>query len=98
VVPGCSLHMLVANDREFELLASLSTSILVTLVCIADSKVIGKPMVPAAHMALFFTWPITAPIYLIWSRGAKGVIVLAAHIGALTILLLGFFLIREIML
>jgi hypothetical protein len=51
-----------------------------TSACICDAKVVGKRLTHAAQWVMFFSWPVTAPIYLIWSRGARGLLALGLQI------------------
>jgi len=43
-----------------------------TYWCVVDSRIMGRPIVQSIHWIMFFTWPISAPIYLIYSRGLRG--------------------------
>lgn len=50
----------------------------VTLACIADSKIVARPIPHAARWVMLFLWPVAVPLYLLWSRGWRGLIVLVA--------------------
>jgi hypothetical protein len=63
-------------DSRFNTLLALVLSTLVSGACVVDSKILNRQVVFIAQAALFFLWPFAAPIYLIWSRGWRGVIVL----------------------
>jgi len=54
------------------LLGSVLFALLVTGWCVVDARKLGKPMLPVVQMIMFFTWPIAVPIYLIWTRGFRG--------------------------
>ena len=41
--------------------------------CAVDSRCRGKTLLLSFHWIIFFTWPISVPIYLLWTRGIKGV-------------------------
>lgn len=83
IAAGVVHASLVAEAGPVDLLRAFCTAIIVTLLCITDSKIIGRPMLHAARWIMFFTWPVAVPIYLVWSRGAKGLLVLVGHVGAL---------------
>ena len=97
-VAAVAVHTsLVPKQGSFDLLLSLFTALVVTLLCITDSKVRGKPMVQAAQWIMFFTWPIAVPIYLVWSRGAKGLLILFGHIVALLVMVTAIIIVIEIL-
>jgi hypothetical protein len=58
-------------DPRIRLVFSLALSVFVTQFCIVDSQIRGKPLLRSFHWLIFFTWPISVPIYLIRSRGVK---------------------------
>lgn len=78
--------LLVAKPGPTDLLISLCTAIVVTWLCIADSRLMGRPMVQSTHWIMFFTWPVAVPIYLVWMRGMRGLLILLAHVCALFVM------------
>jgi hypothetical protein len=44
----------------------------VVLACTYDARLIDKPIPHSVQWVMFFAWPLAACIYLIWSRGIKG--------------------------
>jgi hypothetical protein len=50
-----------------------------TYACIVDSRIVGRPIVQSIHWIMFLTWPLAAPIYLIYSRGLRGVLLTVLH-------------------
>jgi hypothetical protein len=40
--------------------------------CIADSKVVGKPMLISFQWLMFLIWPVSVPAYLMWTRRLRG--------------------------
>ena len=48
-------------------------SILMVKFCVVDSRMRNKAVLHSFRWVIFFTWPISVPIYLIWSRGMKGI-------------------------
>ena len=71
-------------DRHagIDLILTICISLSATLACIADSKLIARPMPHAAKWVMFFFWPIAVPIYLIWSRRARGFLYILVHLFA----------------
>jgi hypothetical protein len=57
-----------------DLLVSVGLAFGVVFACIVDSTIIAKRMVHIVPFVMLFTWPLSAPIYLVWSRGWKGLI------------------------
>lgn len=70
---------------------ALLVASVVTTWCAVDARSRGKPIVPVLQMLLLFTWPITAPIYLIRSRGWLGLAIAIAHSAGLMGTLLAAF-------
>src|SRR5437870_4110379 len=60
-------------------LFSVLMALTVTGLCLTDARIVGKRLVHAAQWVTFFTWPISAPIYLGWSRGARGLLLAMLH-------------------
>ncbi|HWB21094.1 MAG TPA: hypothetical protein VG711_12385 [Phycisphaerales bacterium] len=55
------------------------------LACIADSKVRSRPMVHSAKLGLLVYWPVTVPVYLVWSRGWRGLVWIGVHLLAVMV-------------
>jgi len=77
----------VAEPSFSDLAVALLASIAVTKCCAMDSRLIGKPLPRTARWVMFFTWPLAAPVYLVWSRGWAGLAWLAVHFVAVTVVL-----------
>ena len=77
----CVRGILFPKPSGIELLNSIAIAIVVTLACIEDSHVLKRPMVRVAQWLMVFTWPVAVPIYLIWSRGARGFRVILLHVA-----------------
>lgn len=56
-----------------DLAISLVLSAAMVKFCAVDSRFRGKTLLLSFHWIIFFTWPISVPIYLLWTRGIKGV-------------------------
>lgn len=56
------------------LIPSFLTALLIASWAQLDGRARGKPLVTAASVAIFFTFPVAFPVYCLWSRGARGVL------------------------
>jgi hypothetical protein len=63
-----------AQSGPADLLLSLTVAITIVLACANDARIRRTPLVSIIKFIMLFTWPITAPVYLIWSRGWRGVL------------------------
>jgi hypothetical protein len=59
------------EDSLVELLTALCMGLLATQFCITDSHIRQRPLASGLHWIIFFTWPISAPVYLFRTRGIK---------------------------
>jgi len=57
-----------------DFLLILMFAILVTFFCVVDAKLRKKTIPDFSKWLIFFTWPISVPIYILWSRGKKKII------------------------
>ncbi len=57
--------------------------------CTVDAKAADKPLVEWAKFAVFLGWPVTVPIYLLWTHRLWGLVRLLLH-GWLFILVLAW--------
>ena len=73
----------VDRTSEFDAVFGPILAILVTMACVADSMVLGCPIVHGARFPFMAIWPAAAPIYLLRSRGWWGLVVLFIHLGIL---------------
>ena len=55
-----------------EAIASFACGIFTTSWAVSDSRKRGHPIVHILQLLMFLTWTVAIPIYLIWSRGWKG--------------------------
>ena len=67
------------------LLLSFVTAMLVATWAQLDGRIRGKPLVTAASVAIFFTFPVAFPVYCLWSRGARGVLFCLGFVGILLV-------------
>ncbi|MBI1367190.1 MAG: hypothetical protein GC162_00905 [Planctomycetes bacterium] len=77
---------LAAGDASapIDLLFRLSISIIIVLACAADARRLHLPLRRIVRIIMLFTWPLTVPIYLIWSRRWRGLLWLALWSLSLT--------------
>ncbi|WP_406694836.1 hypothetical protein V5E97_27715 [Singulisphaera sp. Ch08] len=67
------LHNALTWESEgIKLALTFLTASVVTQCCIADSKVIGKPILLSFQWLMFLSWAISAPMYLVWTRRFRG--------------------------
>ena len=70
-------------------LLSMAVSVLAVLACAADARQRGSPLPHGVQYVMLLTWPITAPLYLLQSRGWKGVAWTAASLVTLLVCAVG---------
>lgn len=61
----------IGDAAPVDLLLKLGLACGMAIMCVADSRRIGRPMPGIAPVAILVTWPVAIPIYLVWSRGWK---------------------------
>lgn len=67
------LHLAVPQGYSpVEVLFNFTASFGIVITCAVDSKIRHKPILRIVQFIMLFTWPVTAPIYLLWSRGWPG--------------------------
>jgi hypothetical protein len=62
-----------------EYLISILFCVEATGWCVIDSRILGHPLLPVLRLIIFLTWPFSVPIYLVWSRGMRGVGLACLH-------------------
>jgi hypothetical protein len=60
--------------RPADIAVTLALQIILTTFCIVDSKCRGKPLLHSFYWIIFFSWPVSVPIYWVWTRGLKGIV------------------------
>jgi hypothetical protein len=73
---------LVHQEALADFLFAISLAVFVTMACVADAAVLGRPIAFEVRFPFAVTWPIALPIYLLRSRGWLGLAVLVAILGA----------------
>ena len=69
---GNMIVVLRPEELLVRLLLPVAMCSIMTYWCVVDSRMRGSPIVHSLHWIIFFTWPIAVPIYLIRSRGLRG--------------------------
>lgn len=78
--------MFFHQPQAIDLILSISMSVVIVKYCIVDSKLRGRPLLRSYHWLIFFTWPLSLPIYLLSSRGlAKGFVAILLALGGVLI-------------
>jgi len=70
------LHALRPDETILWILFYAGFAFAATGWCVVDSRIIGSPVINSLHWIIFFTWNVAVPIYLIWSRGFRGLALL----------------------
>jgi hypothetical protein len=79
----------VAQVRLLQLYlpSALAIAAIATCWAVLDARRNGAPVLHIVQFLMFFTWPVALPIYLIWSRGARGLDLALFHALGLTAVL-----------
>lgn len=64
---------LISTNRAGLALTGLCTASAATMWCVVDALRRGAYWHRAAQFYTFLLWPLAVPVYLIWSRGSRGV-------------------------
>jgi len=72
----------VRQEGLSDYLFATALAVFVTMACVADAAVLGRPIAFEVRFPFAMTWPAALPIYLLRSRGWWGLAVLAAILGA----------------
>ena len=70
---------LYRDSQPIDLLLKLVLAAVVTLLCVVDSRSQGKTIGFSVQWLILLTWPVSAPLCLVWSRGAKGFLLFLIH-------------------
>ena len=84
----CAVHStrsLFFEPRRLDLLLYLAIGAFATFFTVVDAKLNQKIIPPNTKWLICFTWPLSAPMCIIWSRGKKGLL-------KLVFLTIGFFI------
>ena len=79
-IMGIRLGFYQYISRGRELVYSLALALVLTQICIVDSRIVGKPLPIFSYWLVFIFFGIAVPIYIIWIRGKAGLVIVAAHL------------------
>ncbi len=79
---GVVLALAREDSRAYLIFALASPSAMALWIAI-DARRNNLHVVHVAYIFVFFFWPLAVPVYLIWSRGARGLCWAAVHALAL---------------
>jgi hypothetical protein len=57
-----------------DVLIGIAVQALMVMFCVADSHIVQKNLLHVFRWIIFFTWPVSVPIYFFWARGSKGLL------------------------
>lgn len=75
--------MLFENIQRIDIVISFALSAAMVKLCAADARCRGVPLLVSFYWIIFFTWPISVPVYFLWSRGIKGIVTVVLHVISL---------------
>jgi hypothetical protein len=73
---------LVRQETVSDFLFGTSLAVFVTMACVADSAMLGRPIAFEVRFPFAATWPVALPAYLLRSRGWWGLAVMLIIFGA----------------
>ena len=62
-------------ETGIDLLLGMAIAFSVVIACIVDARLLGQKMHNLVGFVMLFTWPVSVPIYLIWTRKLKGLFI-----------------------
>ncbi|MGQ0636786.1 MAG: hypothetical protein ACT4QC_19415 [Planctomycetaceae bacterium] len=75
----CAHALLTSQRSRIDIFLALVVATFVSLACVADARILRRPLACPVRAALFFFWPIALPVYLLWSRGWWGLAIVLIH-------------------
>jgi hypothetical protein len=73
---------------EREALYTLALALVLTQVCIVDSRIVGRPLPLSTYWLVFIFYGIAVPICIIRARGLRGMGYVAAHFAGIILSLI----------
>jgi len=73
---------------EREALYAIAYALVLTQVCIVDSRIVGRPLPLSTYWLVFFLYGIAVPICVVRARGLRGLGYVAAHLVGMLLMLL----------
>jgi hypothetical protein len=84
--------------QEREILYSFAFALVLTQVCIVDSKIVGKPLLISNYWLVFILYSIAVPICIVRARGLRGLAYVAVHFVGLELVLIISFIVAGLVL
>ena len=82
---------ILSNESRTQLALSFGLAVACSVWCTTDAAVRGWQLVWPARIGIFLICPVGVSVYLIWSRGSRGLVIAAlAIIGWLAVMFAGF--------
>lgn len=75
--------LVAPRDVLNDYLLGTTLAVLVTMTCVYDAAVRGRPWAFGARFPFLVVWPVATPLYVIRSRGWWGLVVLLIHFAVL---------------
>ncbi len=81
VLVACSgtVQVVIPENGGLYFLFTLLIATAVTMWAVLDSRIRNHPMLHIVQFLFLISWPIAAPVYLIWTRGRRGLWLAAIH-------------------
>ena len=73
-------------SKGIDLFYSLALALVLTEICIVDSRIVGKPLSIFSYWLVFIFYGYAVPICIIRARGKFGLVIVAAHLIGLTLI------------
>lgn len=71
-----------------EILYSIALALVLTHICIVDSRIVGKPLPPNSYWLIVMFSPFMVPLCIIRGRGMIGIGIVAAHFAGIMLVLI----------
>jgi len=79
-------------SRDRGIFYSFALALVLTQICIVDSRIIGKPLSILSYWLIFIFYGIAVPICIIRARGLSGLGILIAHfVGMMLVYIASYF-------
>jgi hypothetical protein len=72
-------------SRGINFIYSIALVLILTEICIVDSRIVGKPLSIFSYWLVFIFYGYAVPICIIRARGKFGIVIVAAHLIGLMI-------------
>jgi len=88
---GIRLGIFQEMSRGREIFHLLILALIITKICIIDSRITGKPLSIFSYWLIFILCGIAVPICIVRAHGFKGVVIIIAHyLGLMLVFILSW--------